>query len=34
MEITSHYEGLYIENLKRFAAGEPLPNEVDKEQGY
>jgi hypothetical protein len=28
------HEALYIENLKRFAAGEPLLNVVDKEKGY
>ena len=30
----ARYEALYIENLKRFAAGEPLLNVVDKEKGY
>ena len=30
----ARYEALYLENLKRFAAGEPLLNVVDKEKGY
>ena len=30
----ARYEALYTENLKRFAAGEPLLNVVDKEKGY
>jgi phosphoglycerate dehydrogenase-like enzyme len=30
----ARYEALYIENLKRFAAGELLLNLVDKEKGY
>src|SRR5215472_6735007 len=30
----ARYETLYIENLKRFAVGEPLLNVVDKEKGY
>lgn len=30
----ARYEALYIENLKRFAAGEPLLHVVDKEKGY
>jgi D-2-hydroxyacid dehydrogenase (NADP+) len=30
----ARYEALYIENLKRFAAGEPLLNTVDKAKGY
>jgi phosphoglycerate dehydrogenase-like enzyme len=30
----ARYEALYIENLKRFAAGEPLVNVVDKAKGY
>jgi phosphoglycerate dehydrogenase-like enzyme len=30
----ARYEALYTENLKRFAAGEPLLNVVEKEKGY
>jgi hypothetical protein len=26
--------GLFVENLRRFAAGEPLENVVDLEAGY
>jgi phosphoglycerate dehydrogenase-like enzyme len=31
---TARYLALYKENLRRFAAGEPLLNVVDKEKGY
>jgi D-2-hydroxyacid dehydrogenase (NADP+) len=30
----ARYEELFTENLRRFAAGEPLLNVVDKEKGY
>jgi hypothetical protein len=34
-ELTSKvWKELYIENLRRFGAGEPLLNVVDKSAGY
>ena len=34
-ELTSRiWKETYLENLRRFAAGEPLQNVVDKDAGY
>jgi phosphoglycerate dehydrogenase-like enzyme len=33
-QVVDRSVGLFIENLRRFAAGEPLQNVVDLEAGY
>ncbi len=33
-EYDARFVGLFIENLRRYLAGQPLLNQVDRRQGY